>query len=98
MSPVAFVAVVAVVTVGSRVVSLALLPPADGVLAGLVERLPAPLFAALAAFSLLGTAAGPTDPALLAGVACAVVAGRWRSLLLALAAGLGGYLAVGFVL
>jgi branched-subunit amino acid transport protein len=84
----------ALVTVGSRIAALALLPPPSGPLAGLVARLPAPLFAALAALSLTQASAGSRDPALLAALGCAALAARWRSLLLVLAAGLAGYLLV----
>lgn len=92
MSALGLVLAVAAVTVGSRVAALALLPPPRGRAAGFVARLPAPLFAALAALSLSGSAAGPTDPAMLAAVACALVAARWSSLLLTLVAGVSGFL------
>lgn len=85
------VLVAAVITLGSRVAALALLPPPSGAVAGLVERLPAPLFAALAALSLTGSEAGLGDPPLLAAVGCALVATRWRSLLVTLGAGIGGF-------
>lgn len=84
--------VVAVVTVGSRIAAMALLPPPRGRASEVVERLPAPLFAALAALSLSGPGMG--DPAMLAAVACALVAARRPSLLLVLAAGMSGYLVV----
>ena len=89
---------VAAVTVGSRVAALALLPPPPGTLAGLVARLPAPLFAALAALSLTGSEAGAQDPAMLAALGCALLVSRWSSLLLTLAAGLSGYLTVSLLL
>jgi hypothetical protein len=94
VSAAALVATVAVVTVGSRVAATALLPVPRGALAGLIGRLPAPLFAALAAVSLRDAATGATDPALLAAVGGALVSTRWRSLLLTVAAGLGGFAAV----
>lgn len=81
----------AAITLGSRVAALALLPPPSGAVAGLVDRLPAPLFAALAALSLMGSEAGPGDPAILAAVGCALIATRWRSLLVTLGAGIGGF-------
>jgi hypothetical protein len=83
---------IAGVTLGSRVVALALLPPPTGATAGVVRRLPAPLFAALAAFSF--TDAGATKPPILAAVLCALIASRRSSLLLALVAGLTGFAAV----
>lgn len=82
---------VAAITVGSRVAALALLPPPRGAVAGLVRRLPAPLFAALAALSLTGSDGGATDPTLLAALGCALVATRWSSLLITLGAGLAGF-------
>lgn len=88
---------VAAVTVGSRVAALALLPPPPDGLAGLVRRLPAPLFAALAALSLAGSDAGVTDPRMLTAVGCALLATRWTSLLVTLGAGLAGFLAASLV-
>lgn len=96
MRPLTLVAV-AVVTVGSRVAALALLPPARGRLATVIRRLPAPLFAALAALNLTGTAGGASDPRILVAVGCALVASRWSSLLIVLGAGVGGFLAAGLV-
>jgi branched-subunit amino acid transport protein len=88
---------VAAVTVASRVAALALLPPPRGAAAGLVRRLPAPLFAALAALSVVTSDGGVTDPAMLAAVGCALLSTRWSSLLVTLGAGLGGFLAAGLV-
>lgn len=85
-------AAIAAITFGSRVAALALLPPPRGATAGLVARLPAPLFAALAAVSLTGADGGVTDPATLTAVGCALAVVRWSSLLLTLAAGLVGFL------
>lgn len=90
MSPVLLLAV-ALITVGSRIVALAVLPPPQGAAADLVQRLPAPLFAALAALSLTGSDGGVTDPAVLVAVGCALLSTQWRSLLVTLGAGLGGY-------
>lgn len=83
---------VAVVTLGSRVTALAVMPPPRGAAARVVSRLPAPLFAVLAALSLTGSRAGLADAPMLAAVACALLATRWKSLLVTLAAGLGGFL------
>lgn len=80
---------IAAITIGSRIAALAFLPPPEGAAAGLVERLPAPLFAALAALSF--TDSGATDPAMLVAAGCALVSTRWSSLLVTLAAGLGGF-------
>jgi hypothetical protein len=90
VSPVALVAAVALITVGSRAVSVALLPPPRGQLAAVVDRLPAPLFAVLAAATLLGSdGASSRAPAWLAAAA-ALATVRRRSLLLTVAAGLAG--------
>jgi hypothetical protein len=88
----------AAITIGSRVAALAVLPPPRGPVAALVRRLPAPLFAALAALSLSGNDGSAALPAMLAAVGCAVaVALRWRSLLLILGAGLAGFLAASLI-
>lgn len=82
----------AAITIGSRVAALAVLPPPRGPVATLVRRLPAPLFAALAALSLSGDGSAPM-PEMLVAVGCAIaVALRWRSLLPILGAGLAGFL------
>jgi hypothetical protein len=80
-----------VITVGSRIAALAFLPPPQGAAAELVQRLPTPLFAALAALSIAASDRGVTDPALLTAVGCALLVTRWSSLLVTLIAGLGGF-------
>jgi hypothetical protein len=90
MSNAVLVAAVAVITVGSRIVATAVLPPPDGATAEIVRRLPAPLFAAMAALSLLGSDHRGT-PAFAAAAAAVAVAGR-RSLLVVVLAGLVGYM------
>lgn len=82
---------VAIITVATRLAAVAFLPPPEGRLAQVVARLPAPLFGALAAYSLLGSG-GEVDVPMLVGVGCAVLATRSRSLLVVLAAGIGGFL------
>jgi hypothetical protein len=91
MTEVALVAAVALVTVGSRVAATAVLPAPRGALSEVIDRLPAPLFAALAAVSLTGAEAGRSDPALLLAAGCALVSTPWRSLLLTVVAGLAGF-------
>ncbi|MGH9229931.1 MAG: hypothetical protein ACRD07_14615 [Acidimicrobiales bacterium] len=88
---------VAAITVGSRVAALAVLPPAPGPVAGLVRRLPAPLFASLAALSFTGSDAGVGDPAVLAAVGCALLATRRSSLLVTLIAGITGFLVASLI-
>jgi branched-subunit amino acid transport protein AzlD len=90
---------VALITVGSRILALAILPPPRGAMAALAQRLPAPLFAALAALSLAGAEGGIATPGMLAAVCCALAAAlRWRSLLVILGAGVGGFVVAGLIL
>jgi len=88
---------VAAITIGSRLVAMVVLPEPAGYLAEWARRLPAPLFAALAAFNLTSSGDGVGDPRHLAAVACALVATRWASLLVVVAAGLGGFLIAGLI-
>jgi hypothetical protein len=88
---VALVAAAAVVTYGSRAAAIVFLPPPTGKMLTFIERLPAPLFAGLAVFALVGDAAWPEPPALCAAAAALAVAPR-RSLAVTLAAGLAAYL------
>ncbi|HLT97033.1 MAG TPA: AzlD domain-containing protein [Acidimicrobiia bacterium] len=89
---------VAAITYISRVAAMALLPPPAGRTAEVVDRLPAPLFAALAAYTVMSAETGPTDPALLGAAACALLTFRRRSMLVTLAAGLAGYLLIDWLL
>lgn len=99
MSTLTLVLVAALITIGSRVAALAVLPPPPDALAGVVGRLPAPLFAALAAHSLAGTDGSVPEPAIVVAAVCALAAAaRWPSLLITLAAGLGGFGAASLVL
>jgi hypothetical protein len=90
MSTAGLVAAVAVITVGSRIVATAVLPPPDGATAEIVRRLPAPLFGALAALSLVGTDHHGAPALVAAGAAVAVA--RRRSLLIVVLAGIVGYM------
>jgi branched-subunit amino acid transport protein len=100
MSMWTLVVVVALITIGSRIVSLAVLPSPPTVVAAAVDRLPAPLFAALAAHSLAGAGAGALpDPTVLVAASLALMAAlRWPSLLITLVAGLGGFAVASLVL
>ena len=91
MSDLLVVVLVAAVTVGSRIAALTALPAPTGRAADVIGRLPAPLFAALAAVSLAGSPAGIDDPALLAASLFALVSSPRRSLLTTLVAGLAGF-------
>ncbi len=81
---------VTVVTIGSRVLPMALLPTPHGRAADILDALPAPLFAALAVHALVGDGSGPTAPALLA-TGAAVLGSTRRSLALTLACGIAGF-------
>ena len=78
------------VTLASRVLPMALLPVPRGRAAELLDALPAPLFAALAALSLVG--AGTPEVPAVAAVGGALVGAARRSLLLALGCGATAYL------
>jgi branched-subunit amino acid transport protein len=80
----------ALVTLASRVVPLALLPAPRGRVAQILDALPAPLFASLAALALVGDGAAPSVPAL-AGGAAALVGATRRSLGLTLGCGIVGF-------
>lgn len=94
MSLIVLVVGVAGVTVLSRLAPMLLLPEPEDFIAEVVARLPAPLFAALAALSLVPTTGSLPDPAIVAAIIGALLVGRKRSLLLTLTAGLTGYLSV----
>jgi hypothetical protein len=90
VSTAVLITAVAAITVGSRIVATAVMPPPGGAIAEIVRRLPAPLFAAMAALSLVGSDHRGT-PALGAAAAAVAVSGR-RSLLVVVLAGLAGYM------
>ena len=82
---------VAAVTYVSRAIGLLVLPPLRGRLREVLETLPVPLFAALAALPLVvdgALAARPVLTAFAGAVAAALVR---RTLLVALVGGLAGY-------
>lgn len=85
------VAASALLTYLSRAAATAFLPPPTGALARFVERIPAPLFAGLAVFALIGEEASlPSIPTVAAAVAALAVS-PLRSLPMALGAGLTAY-------
>jgi hypothetical protein len=84
------VAPVATITVGSRMLATTLLPAPRGALSDIVRKLPAPLFAAMAAIGLV-EASGPSVPSVLA-VGAALAAAATKSMLPIVLAGLAGYL------
>jgi uncharacterized membrane protein len=81
----------AAVTVASRVLPMVLLPTPRGRAARLLDALPAPLFASLAALALFDDGRAPPFPVVLAAVGALLGATR-RSLALALACGIAGFL------
>lgn len=98
MTLVVLVAAAAAITYLSRAVSLALLPSPQGQPLAVIERVPAPLFAGLAIYTLLGDELStPAVPVLLAAVAALALTPR-RSLAAILAAGLTAYLAATLLL
>jgi branched-subunit amino acid transport protein len=88
MSDWVLIVLVAGLTYLSRAAAVALLPPAEGRILEFVDRLPAPLFAGLAMFSLVGDATTVPDYPTMAAVFGALIAAPRRSLGLTLAAGL----------
>ncbi|MBB2923277.1 AzlD domain-containing protein [Cellulomonas cellasea] len=86
----ALLLVVTLVTVASRVLPMTLLPTPHGRAADVLDALPAPLFAALAAVALLGGGELP-EPPVLAAAAGALLGALRRSLLLTLGCGLVGF-------
>ncbi|MFO7294284.1 MAG: AzlD domain-containing protein [Actinomycetes bacterium] len=85
------------ITYASRVATTAVLPAPEGRLGVIIERLPAPLFAALAAVALTDSAAGIDDWPVLAAVVGALAAVRTRSMFLILAAGLVSHASVSWL-
>jgi len=97
VSDLGLILVVAMVTYLSRAAAVVLLPAARGILLQYVSRLPAPLFAGLAVFTLLGERVAVPEPATLAAAIAALLVTPKRSLGLTLAAGIAGYLVVGWI-
>ena len=85
------IALVALLTYGSRMAALAILPPMPPRIAIVLERMPPALFAGLAATSVVSADGGWADPTVLVATAAAVVATPFRSLMGCLLAGLAGY-------
>jgi hypothetical protein len=78
-------------TVGSRVLPMVLLPAPRGQAARVLDALPAPLFASLAALALFEDGTAPSGPVVLAAAAALLGATR-RSLGLTLVCGIAGFL------
>jgi branched-subunit amino acid transport protein len=84
------IAGIAVMTYGSRALALVLMPDPSPHLRSVLDRIPAPLFAALAAVSLFD-GGGIADTRTLMATAGAVALTWTRSMLLVLLGGLVGY-------
>lgn len=80
-----------VLTYGSRVAALAILPPLPARLAVLLDRMPPALFAGLAAQSLLDASGALAALPVLAAAGGALLVAPLRSLPLCLAGGAAGY-------
>lgn len=78
------------VTAASRVLPMTLLPKPRGRAAEVLNALPAPLFASLAALALVGDGQAPTPSVLLAATGALLGATR-RSLIWTLACGIAGF-------
>jgi branched-subunit amino acid transport protein len=97
VSDLGLILVVAAVTYLSRAAAVVLLPVARGPLLQYVSRIPAPLFASLAAFSLVGGGSSMPEPATMAAAFAALLVTPKRSLGLTLAAGILGYALVAWI-
>lgn len=94
MSDLLLIVIVALITYLSRAAAVVLLPDARGYLLGLVSRIPAPLFASLAVFALVGDEVAMPGLATGAAAVAALIVSPKRSLGLTLVAGIIGFVAV----
>ena len=85
------IALVALITYGSRMAALALLPPMPPRIAIVLERMPPALFAGLATTSVLTSDGSIGAPSVLVATLAAVIAAPLRSLMACLLAGIAGY-------
>lgn len=90
---VGLLAVLAVLTYASRAAPLVLLPPPPPHAAAVLDRMPAPLFAGLAAAALIGDDGAAVALPTLAAVAGATIAAPTRSMPIILIAGMAAALA-----
>lgn len=81
----------AVITYGSRAAALVFLPHPPPAIRRVLDQVPAPLFAGLAALSLVRESGALASPHILAAAAGAICAAPFRSLLVTLAGGLVGF-------
>jgi len=92
------VLVIAAITYGSRALALAFLPPLPPPLARVFDRMPAPLFAGLAAQALVGPGGDVAAPEVLAAAGGAIVLSPLRSVPMCLMAGLVAWVIAGWLL
>lgn len=92
------VLLLAAITYGSRALALAFLPPLPPRLARVLDRMPAPLFAGLAAQALVGAGGQVAAPDVLAAAGGAIVMSPLRSVPACLAAGLVAWVVAGWLL
>lgn len=81
----------ALLTYGSRVAALAVLPPLPARVAAIVDRMPPALFAGLASQSLLGMSGSPNPAPVFVATMGALLVAPMRSLPACLVGGLAGY-------
>jgi branched-subunit amino acid transport protein len=91
------VLVIAAITYGSRVLAMAVLPPMPPRLARVLDRMPAPLFAGLAAQALVGPGGEIAAPEVLAAAGGALVISPLRSLPACLLAGMTAWAVAGLL-
>lgn len=94
MGDLGLIVTVAAITYASRAAAVVFLPAARGPLLEFVARIPAPLFAGLAVFALVGAELTWPEPPVFAAAACALLVSPKKSLGLTLAAGIAGFLIV----
>ena len=87
------IVLVGAITFASRAVSVAVLPPLPSRIRHVVDRMPAAIFAGLAARELVVPGGGLVDLHTLAAAAGALIVSPRRSLLVCLIGGLIGYVA-----
>lgn len=86
------IVVLAVITYGSRVAALVLLPSLPDRVRVVLDRMPSALFAGLAAHSVIVPGVGLVEAPILAAAAGAIAVGPLRSLPICLVAGVVAYL------
>lgn len=97
MNDLVLIVLVAVMTYLSRAAAVVFLPAARGATLAFLSRIPAPLFAGLAAFALVGDGQDLPEPSMIVAAAAALLVSPKRSLGLTLAAGIIGYLVVEWI-